>query len=126
MSTCSAAGRQPGEEGDDVARARRPAGRACATNITTDQTNASPIRPVAIQPAIGSPMRLPKSSRTHRAEQRERGDDPDEVEEVARAHEVRPSLQQIEVVGGGAATAAEDGDDDAEADRDLGRGDRPA
>ncbi len=33
-----------------------------AKNMTSDHTNARAMNPVAIQPAIGSPMRLPNSS----------------------------------------------------------------
>ena len=55
-----------------------------AKNITTDPTNARPTRPVAIQPAIGSPMRLPKSSRTTAPSSGQRRHDPDQVEEIAR------------------------------------------
>ena len=45
--------------------ARSAVGRSSmAKSITTDHTNASPISVVAIQPATGSPMRLPNSSRT--------------------------------------------------------------
>ena len=35
-----------------------------APNITSDHTNAASMSPVAIQPALGSPRRLPKSSST--------------------------------------------------------------
>ena len=102
---------------------RASAGRSSiAKNITDDQTNASAMSPVAIQPATGSPMRFPKKQQHDRAEQRERGHDPDEIEEIAR-HARRGAVpQEVEVVGGGAAPATEDRDDDREADRDLGRG----
>ena len=86
MSTWRRPGREPREEVDDVHPHLVRQRRACAKNITTDQTNASAISAVAIQPAFGSPMRLPNSSSTTAPSSGQRGHDPDQVEEIARAH----------------------------------------
>ena len=117
------AGRQPREEVHDVlARARRE----------VEQREEHDDRPrgtrgradaLAIQPASGSPMRLPNSSRNDGAEQRQRGDEPDQIEEVARAHrQVSPSAVRTS-----SAVAPRRRRKIAtmmrEADGDLGRGD---
>src|SRR4051794_11944005 len=96
-----------------------------AMSMTTDQTKASAMSVVASQPAFGSPMRLPASSRTtepasgssgtsHTRSRRSR----------AISSALAPlALQQIHVVGGRAAAAPpEDGHDDRQAHGHLGRG----
>ena len=66
-------------------------------------------------------MRLPNEQQDHDAGERQRGDQPDEVEKIATPS--RQPFSSVDVVGGGALAAPEDGHDDREADRDLGRGD---
>ena len=59
-----------------------------AKNITIDHDEREAHEAVAIQPAIGLADALAEQQQDHRAEQRQRGHDPDQVEEIARAHEV--------------------------------------
>ncbi len=63
-----------------------PGRSSMAKNITIDATNERPTIAVANQPANGSPMRLPNSRRTTAPNSGQRGHDPDQVEEIARAH----------------------------------------
>ena len=128
MSTWSAPAGIQVKSVDDVRRARSP-GRSSIANEHHDRPDERERHEAGGDPA-GDRLAdaLAEEQQDRRAEQRQRRDDPDEVEEIARAHgrlraHAAAVLQEVEVVGGGAAAAPEDGHDDREADRDLGGGD---
>ena len=84
--------RQPGEEVDDVLPVSRPARSRSAKNITTDARNGEPEHQAADPPRHRLADALAEQQEDHRAEQRQRRDEPDQVEDVARAHRaVSPS-----------------------------------
>ena len=65
-----------------------------AKNITNDHTNARAMNPVAIQPAIGSPMRLPKNSSRTAPHSGQGRNDPHQIEKIAGTHLVAPSVMR--------------------------------
>src|ERR1700722_19674643 len=83
-------------------------------NTSTVATKLSATIAVASHPAAGFPSRLPKSASTLNPTSGKSG-----IKNAAWIIE-RSALQHVRVVGGGARFASEDGDDDAEADDDLG------
>src|SRR3954447_13716746 len=93
-----------------------------AKNMTTDTRNARPSMALANQPASGSPMRLPNSSRKRAPKSGSAGTSQSRSRtswELIRAS----ALQHPHVVGGGPTPSAEDRHDDGEAHGDLGGGD---
>src|SRR5882762_8380694 len=81
--------------------------------------NANPSIRLAIQPAIGSPMRLPNTMRNSAPTSGNAGTS--QIRSRTSCALIGPSaLQHPHVVGGGAPPAPEDGDDDREADGHLG------
>src|SRR3954447_8480668 len=97
--------------------ARWSSGSACsAKNITTDATNASAINAVASQPALGSPIFLPKSNNTTAPSAGNAG-----MTQVrsSKSRAVTSALEHVQVVGRHVLPAAEDRHDDGEADGDL-------
>src|SRR5687768_16000502 len=104
-----------------VTCARCSSGRLrSAMNMTTDTRNASAMRVLARYPDFGSPIRRP----THRSTPAPRsGSSGTSHSRSSASRELMRSppigacasaLQHLEVVGRGAAPAAEDGDDDGE------------
>src|SRR5687767_3229643 len=71
---------------------------------------------VASHPAHGSPSCRPKTTSSRKPASGRAG-----INQTASSTELTP--QQGDVVGGGTGLASEDGDDDPEADHDLGCGD---
>src|SRR5581483_2908560 len=83
---------------------------------TRADTNAPPHIAVANQPASGSPILRPATTRTRKPNSGSAG--------INQTRSSTPlALQRGDVVGGGAGVASHEGDDDAETDYDLGGGD---
>ena len=80
----------PREAVAHVVRAPPRAASASARNITTDATNASAISPVASQPGERLADALAEQQEHHRAERRDGGNHPREIEEIASGHPRQP------------------------------------
>src|ERR1700690_3331230 len=90
--------------------------------MMTEVKNASASMRLPIQPAMGSPMRLPNSRRNSAPNSGRAGTS--QIRSRTSCAFIGPSaLQHPHVVGGGAAPASEDRDDDREADGHFGGGD---
>src|SRR5581483_10505448 len=86
-------------------------------NTITAVTNAPPHISVANQPASGSPSLRPNTTSTRKPASGSAGIN------QTRSTTCPLSLESCHVVGGRARTSAHEGDDDPEADHDLGRRD---
>src|SRR6185312_1299879 len=91
-----------------------------AKSMTTDTRNERPSNALAIQPATGSPMRLPNSSRNAAPNSGSAGTSQIRSR-TSRELIGRSALQHPHVIGRGTPPTAEDRHDDGEADGDLGR-----
>ena len=111
------AGREPREEVDGVrARLHVPQRHQHHDRPSERQRHQAGGEP----PGLGLAEAPAEQQQDRGAQGRERGDDPDEIEQVAGYVHAQP-FSRPDVVGGGAPPAPEDGDDDREADRHLGR-----
>src|SRR5689334_16702200 len=82
--------------------------------VMSAATNAPPHIRVANQPASGSPILRPATSRTRKPNSGSAG-----INQTSSTIDPRLALQRRDVVGGGAGPASHQGDDDAETDHDL-------